>query len=132
MTPDNLLADLSSRGVIVAIAGDDIKLRGPAGSLTEDDVVVLRSHKPDVLRRLRLAEGLPIDDHAARLLEMEDVDPTDVPTCSQCGQLCDVQTVDDAWHCTPCDPLADARRLRTERLIRQAESIRCYDGRRNG
>jgi len=131
MTPDSLLADLSARGVVAVLAGDEIKLRAPAGSLTDDDVVVLRDHKPDVLRLLRLAEGLPIDDDAARLLAMDEVDPADVPTCTSCGRLCDVQSLDDAWHCTPCDPLAEARRRRTERLLRSVAAIR-YTHNRNG
>jgi len=131
MTPDILLADFVARGVVVAIAGDDIKLRAPAGSLTDADLDVLRDHKPDIIRLLRLADGLPIDDTAARLLAMDEVDPADVPTCTSCGRLCDVQTLDDAWHCTPCDPLAEDRRRRTEKLLRTAAAIR-YTHNRNG
>ncbi len=131
MTVETLLADLSARGVVVTVAGDSIELDAPAGVLTDDDVGALRESKPDIIRRLRLAEGLPIDDDAARLLAMDEVDPADVPTCTSCGRLCDVQTLDDAWHCTQGDPLAEARQQRTQRLLRRAAAIR-YTHKRNG
>lgn len=131
MTPETLLAGLSARGVVVALDCGDIKLRGPAAAITDDDVVALRNHKRDVIRLLRLAEGLPIDDEAAALLAMDEVDPDDVPVCKSCGRLCDVQTLDDRWHCSPCDPNAGERRRRTERLLRSAAAIR-YTHNRNG
>ena len=131
MTPLTLLNDLSARGVAVTVVGDSIELDAPAETLTDDDIVFLRESKSDIIRLMRLAEGLPIDDNAARLRAMELVDPADVPICKSCGRFCDAQTLDDAWHCSPCDPLADERKRRTERLIRQAESIR-YNSNRNG
>jgi hypothetical protein len=60
---------------------------------------------------------------AARLDELEEVDFDDVPVCS-CGRYCDVQTLDDAWHCSECDPNAEERRKRTQRLFAAAERIR--------
>jgi hypothetical protein len=60
------------------------------------------------------------------------IDPNDVPTCETCGRLCDTLTVDDAWLCSRCDSVATIGRRKIERLMQQAKSIRCYDGRRNG
>lgn len=131
MTVEALLADLSARDVVVTVAGDSIELDAPAGVLTDADLVALRNHKPDVLQSLRLAQGLPIHDAAARLLAMEEVEPDEVPVCSACGRFCDVQTCDDAWHCSICDPLAGERRQRTERLLQLAALIRYTDS-RNG
>ncbi|QDV57202.1 hypothetical protein [Rosistilla oblonga] len=53
MTTETLLADLSTRGVVITVAGDSIELDAPAGVLTDDDVVVLREHKSRVLDSLR-------------------------------------------------------------------------------
>ncbi|QDV44980.1 hypothetical protein Enr13x_48530 [Stieleria neptunia] len=131
MTLLALLTDLSARGVIVTVAGDAIELDAPADALTDDDVVALRESKPDIIRLLRLADGLPVDDDAAATLALDEVDPAGVPTCKSCGGLCDVQTLDDRWHCSHCDPLAEHRRRRTERLLRSAAAIR-YTGNRNG
>jgi hypothetical protein len=131
MSVETLLDDLETRGVIVTVAGDSIELDAPAGVLTDADVAALRESKSDIIRLLRLAEGLPIDDDAARLLATDEVDPADVPPCTSCGRLCDSQTLDDAWHCTRCDPLAEAQRQRTERLLRASAAIR-YIHKRNG
>ena len=60
---------------------------------------------------------------AAMLDELEEVDFDDVPVCS-CGRYCDVQTLDDCWHCSQCDPDAEERRKRTQRLLATAERIR--------
>ena len=131
MTLETLLAGLSDGGVAVALDGGDIKLLGPAAAITDDDVGILRDHKPDVLRLLRLADGLPVDDDAAALLAMDEVDPTDLPTCPTCGRLCDTQTLDDQWRCSPCDPDASQRRRRTEKFLRNTAAIR-YTHTRNG
>ncbi len=40
--------------------------------------------------------------------------PDDLPTCCDCGRLCDTQTLDDAWHCSRCDASAASRRKETE------------------
>lgn len=131
MTPETLLDDLSDRGVIVTALGDDIKLRGPIAAITDVDVSQLRASKPDVLRLLRLQAGLPADDEADAGLDMVELDPSEVPACASCGRLCDVQSLDDRWHCTPCDPLAEQRRQRTERLLRTSAAIR-YTGKCDG
>ncbi len=131
MTPETLMMSFADRGIAVALAGDDIKLSASKGIVTPEDVGTLRNHKPDVIRLLRLADGLPIDDEAAAFLVMDEVDPADVPVCESCGRLCNVQTLDDAWHCSPCDPKADERRRRTERLLRASAAIR-YTHTRNG
>ncbi|MCP4886803.1 MAG: hypothetical protein GY904_09340 [Planctomycetaceae bacterium] len=131
MTPETVLSDFADRGIVIALAGNDIKLSASKGIVTPEDVGNLRNHKPDVIRLLRLAEGLPIDDEAAALLAMNEVDPAAVPVCESCGRLCDVQTLDNRWHCSPCDPKADERRRRTERLLRASAAIR-YTHTRNG
>lgn len=123
MTPETVLSDFADRGIVIALAGDDIKLSASKGVVTPEDVGTLRDHKPDVVRLLRLAEGLPIDDEAAALLGMDEVDPADLPACESCGRLCDVQTLDDRWNCSLCDPKADQRRRRTERLLRTTAAI---------
>ncbi|KAA1258619.1 hypothetical protein LF1_11410 [Rubripirellula obstinata] len=69
-----------------------------------------------------------IDAEASALLdELEEVDFDDVPVCS-CGRYCDVQTLDDAWHCSECDPDAEERRKRTQRLLAAANRIRRENG----
>lgn len=60
---------------------------------------------------------------SALLDELEEVDFDDVPVCS-CGRYCDVQTLDDAWHCSHCDPNGEERRRRTRRLLATAKRIR--------
>ena len=131
MSAGALLGDLSARGIVVMVNGDSLELDAPAESLTDGDLVVVRQFKPDIVRLLRLAGGLPIDDGAARLLAMDEVDPSDLPTCPSCGRLCDVQTLDDHWRCSPCDPDAGQRRRRTKTLQRTAAAIR-YIHNRNG
>lgn len=64
---------------------------------------------------------------SALLDELEEVDFDDVPVCS-CGRYCDVQTLDDAWHCSECDPSAEERRKRTQRLLANAKRIRRENG----
>lgn len=125
MIVDSLLSDLSHRGVRVTIAGSCIELDAPASTLTDADIRLLREHKDAVVRQLRLAEGLPVDDDADAVLAMDEVDATELSTCPTCCQLCDVQTLDDSWHCSTCSPVdADARRQRTQRLLRAAHEIR--------
>jgi hypothetical protein len=69
-----------------------------------------------------------IDAEASALLdELEEVDFDDVPVCS-CGRYCDVQTLDDAWHCSYCDPNAEERRKQTNRLLVAAKRIRRKNG----
>lgn len=60
---------------------------------------------------------------AAELDDLEEVDFDEVPVCS-CGRYCDSQTLDDAWHCSHCDPDAEERRKRTQRWLRQTNRIR--------
>ena len=70
-----------------------------------------------------------IDAEAAALLdELEEVDLDDVPVCS-CGRYCDVQTLDDRWHCSHCHPTeAEQRRKQTQRLLAAANRIRLENG----
>lgn len=131
MTPETLLNDFADRGIVIALAGDNIKLSASKGIVTPEDVGTLRDHKPDVVRLLRLAEGLPVDEEAAALLAMDEVDPADVPVCESCGRLRGVIRGDGSWYCSPCDPNSEERRKRVERLLRKAAAIR-YNQKRNG
>lgn len=74
----------------------------------------------------------PIDDGpwiidaeaAAELDEFTEVDFDDVPVCS-CGRYCDVQKLDERWHCSHCNPAdPEHRRKQTQRLLAAAERIR--------
>ncbi|MDB4634096.1 hypothetical protein OAG76_01695 [Rubripirellula sp.] len=131
MNPGALLTQLSNRGFWVTLADGNIKIRGPVSGITSDEVVALQAAKPDIVRLLTLVDGQPVNGEASRLLAMNEVDPDEVPSCESCERFCDVQTLDDQWRCSPCDPDAGERRRRTERLIRLAESIRYTHG-RNG
>ena len=65
---------------------------------------------------------------AAELDALEEVDFDDVPVCS-CGRYCDVQTLDDRWHCSHCNPKdAEQRRKQTQRLLAAAERVRHENG----
>ena len=65
---------------------------------------------------------------AAELDALEEVDFDDVPVCS-CGRHCDVQTLDDKWHCSHCNPSeAEQRRKQTQRLLDAAKRIRRENG----
>ena len=131
MNPASLLTNFADRGISIVLVRDNIKLSASKGIMTSADANTLGDHKPDVLRLLRLADGLPVDDEAAVLLAMDEVDPSELPTCPTCGRLCDTQTLDDYWRCSPCDPDAGQRRRRTKTLQRTAAAIR-YIHNRNG
>lgn len=133
MTPLDLVRDLSARGVVVALVGSEVKLRGPAEVLTGDDIAVLRQHKAAILDYLRSRSQV------ARELPSEDPDPgcqfcgsaslkdCNIPPgvrCDHCGRLCDTELVSGKWRCSRCDPGAEARRLHTAKLFRTAEWIR--------
>lgn len=53
----------------------------------------------------------------------EELSPEDVPACDTCGRYCDVETLAGRWCCSRCDPAAEARRLRTERLMARAAAM---------
>ena len=131
MNTESLLTNFADRGISIVLVGDNIKLSASKGIMTSEDASTLRDHKPEVLRLLRLADGLPVDDDAAALLAMDEFDPSELPTCPTCGRLCDTQTLDDYWRCSPCDPDAGQRRRRTKTLQRTAAAIR-YIHNRNG
>lgn len=56
-----------------------------------------------------------------------EIDPTEIPRCEGCGDLCDVMTLADVWKCLRCDPEAEARRRRTATLLADAARIRRRD-----
>ena len=155
MTTAALLNDLSARGVLLALDGDSLDIDAPVGVLADADIESLRSAKPDIIRLLRLAEGLPVDDddsvvemlpqqnglriaeglpvddEAAIVLAMDEVDAGDVPVCATCGSHCDTESIMGTWRCSACDPGAESRRCNTERWLRAAAAIR-YNCKRHG
>ncbi len=124
MTPGSLIISFAERGIRVELAGDYVKLSATKGAVTHDDKSAIRDQKQGVIRILRLVEGLPVNAEANILLSKDEVDPEKIPACESCGGLCDVQTLDDEWHCNLCDPEAGERRLRTERYLRTIAVIR--------
>jgi hypothetical protein len=124
MTVAELLAELAARGVVIKRAGDLLNIDAPRGTLQENDLAMLRERKADVMRWLRLAEGLPVDRRATELLGCAEIDPEAVPSCLVCGLLCDTQTMTDVWRCSRCDRRAAERRLRTVRLWAHAARLK--------
>ena len=60
----------------------------------------------------------------AELDDSIEVDFDEASVCS-CGRYCDVQTLDDRWDCSHCNPKeAEHRRKQTQRLLAAAERIR--------
>jgi hypothetical protein len=49
MTTTSLLADLKSRGVVLTQVDGDIQIQSPKGELTDDDIQVIRDHKPELI-----------------------------------------------------------------------------------
>ena len=124
MTVVELLFELESRGVMLFVDGNNLEFDAPHGTLTDADIDVLRTAKPEILRLHRLSNDEPIDDDAANLLSCVVVEPDDVPMCDRCGRFCDVQTLSGTWDCSNCDPMAAARQQKTLQLLERAESIR--------
>jgi tubulysin polyketide synthase-like protein len=52
MTAAFLLTNLTSRGVVLTVAGEDIQVEAPSGELIPPDIEKIRSHKPELLRLL--------------------------------------------------------------------------------
>ena len=48
-----LIADLESRGILLSLAGEDIRYRSPKDALTEDDRGNLRAHRAAILDYLK-------------------------------------------------------------------------------
>lgn len=60
--------------------------------------------------------------------DFDELDPNEIPKCRICNDLCDTQTLDDAWHCSRCAPESDERRKRTLRWLAMATRIRDRTG----
>ena len=52
MTAEALITDLTARGAVLTLAGDDIRVEAPMGELTPADVDQLQSHKQDLIKLL--------------------------------------------------------------------------------
>jgi hypothetical protein len=52
MNASSLLADLSSRGVEITLAGDDIQVQASPGEITQVDIQAIREHKVELLNLL--------------------------------------------------------------------------------
>lgn len=59
MTPSQLLADLTSRGVILTRNGDKLRVQSPPGVLTESDRANLARYKLALLSLLGLSVPFP-------------------------------------------------------------------------
>lgn len=58
MNPASLLGELRRRGIVVRTEGEDLRLRGPRGTLTEEFRGAVLEHKSDLLPILRTQEEL--------------------------------------------------------------------------
>lgn len=54
-----LLADLRARGIDLAVQGDELIVKAPAGAVSDADRQALRTHKPEVLSLLAAASAPP-------------------------------------------------------------------------
>ena len=57
MTPDELLTEIRSRGSQITVDGEDLRLTGRVGSLTEELRNQIRAQKADVISLLRQEEA---------------------------------------------------------------------------
>ena len=53
MTIARLIAGLESRGILLSLAGEEIRYRSPAGALTEADRQLLRAHRGEIVEYLK-------------------------------------------------------------------------------
>ena len=53
MRPSDLVADLTGRGITLAVEGDHLAIEGDNDILTDAIVEELRTHKPEIIRLLR-------------------------------------------------------------------------------
>lgn len=118
-----LLADLESRNVLLTVVGGDLHYDAPSGVLSDADIDALKIAKPALLGLHLICEGDPEGMSADDLLGYVIANPSDIPLCDRCGRFCDVQTLAESWHCSNCDPLADARKQRTMHLLESVQRL---------
>ncbi|GAA4455846.1 hypothetical protein [Novipirellula rosea] len=118
-----LLDELAARDVVVTLSGESLEIDAPRNSLSNDDINALQQSKRDIIRKLRVANGLSADDSVAKWFECDEVDIELVPVCKRCSQYCDVQLMDDSWRCSYCDPGVEAIRRRTSELLQRKSRI---------
>ena len=86
MTPDELLTEIRSRGSQITVDGEDLRLTGRVGSLTEELRNQIRAQKADVISLLRQEEAaapallpkegqLPVSHFQERLWIIQKLDP---------------------------------------------------------
>ena len=127
-TATGIIDALTCRGVILRLVGDAIEYDAPVGSITDADIVALRNAKAAIVNLMRSRGSDQIGEAFDPIADALEVDPADVPHCDRCGELCDSESVDGRWHCTPCDPVAaERRRYVTRELIGHVERLRRRD-----
>lgn len=118
-----LLDELAARDVVVTLCGESLEIDAPRNSLSDDDIDALQHNKHEIIRELRLANGLAADNKIAKWFECDEVDITSVPVCQRCSRYCDVQLMDDSWRCSNCDPSVETIRRRTSELLQRKSRI---------
>ena len=116
MQPTELLAELSRRGVEIAVNGDRLRFR-PQDAVTPDLRAALIEHKADLIRLLG-----PDDEVAWRIEAMR-------PQVPRRGTIPSLLARPEARHaprgmCVTCgDPLAEGRRTRCVPCVRAVEHL---------
>jgi hypothetical protein len=128
---EKLMRELAVAGVVLSVEGDRLAFDAPADVVTDNLLGRMRSDRAGLLALLdpgpgTVAETLPKAAPAvvAIVEAFEELSPDDVPPCDACGRYCDVETLAGRWCCLRCDPEADARRLRTERLMARSAAMK--------
>lgn len=91
MTLKTLLADFASRGVTITLVGESLEIDAPENVLTDADLNVLRSSKPDIIEHLR-SDTEADDDQVGGVLcprcrGRNLVDDPDGIRCHDCDEL---------------------------------------------
>ncbi len=124
MSPGEIHADYLDRGIAISVVGDSIEILAEPGALSDADIECVKSNKADLVKWLRLLEGLPIDDDAAFALRCSEVDPDCVPICKTCARYCDTESLCGRWLCSRCDKQCEERRKLTSRILRERDLVR--------
>ena len=98
-----VICELSAMGVWAICPGPGrIKLVCDTGMAPSEAVELAKSHKSALIDVLwpSIDEGLGSIDFAA----LDELDSADVPMCDRCTRFCDVQSLDNSWNCSHCDP----------------------------
>ncbi len=92
MTVEHLVHDLARRGVRLEPRGDILHVEAPEGVLSDADLTVIRTRKPDILRLLTASRGVtstppPVSTDAA-LAQTAVLRDAWRKTCRELGETC--------------------------------------------